>query len=102
MPAAKNPKNRWAEKDWRDAIRVAVNRKQDGSKRLFLLADKLVDAGLAGDVQAMREIGDRLDGKPAQTIEATIDDQRSVVRAPAPSEDATSWRADFAPVAKPH
>lgn len=37
-------------------------------KKLAALADSLVDAGLAGDVSALREIGDRLDGKVAQAI----------------------------------
>ena len=43
------------------------------------LADVLIDAGLAGDVSALREIGDRLDGKPAQTQDITITDERSVI-----------------------
>jgi hypothetical protein len=29
----------------------------------------LIDKASAGDVQAIREIGDRLDGKPAQAVE---------------------------------
>lgn len=69
MAAPKNPANRWSEKAWRDAIRMAVNRQvgsKDKSKRLAALANKLVDAGLEGDVSALKEIGDRLDGKPSQ------------------------------------
>lgn len=97
MAAPKNPSNRWNEKEWRNAIRIAVNRKDDGGKRLARLADTLVNAGLAGDVSALKEIGDRLDGKPAQTIEANITDERSVVRAPAPSENATDWQTGYKP-----
>lgn len=37
-------------------------------KKLQALAEKLVDAGLEGDIPALKEIGDRLDGKPAQAI----------------------------------
>jgi hypothetical protein len=36
---------------------------------LRALARKLVEKGLGGELAALREIGDRLDGKPAQTIE---------------------------------
>jgi hypothetical protein len=42
----------------------------DGNtKRLELLADKLVEKALDGDVTAIKEIGDRLDGKAKQQIE---------------------------------
>jgi hypothetical protein len=36
---------------------------------LRALARKLVETGLEGDLAALREIGDRLDGKPSQAIE---------------------------------
>jgi hypothetical protein len=36
--------------------------------KLRLIADKLIDAALGGDVQAIREIRDTVDGKPAQSI----------------------------------
>lgn len=69
MAAPKAPKNRWSDKAWRDAIRVAVMRNaEDGGKKLAKLADALVTAGLAGDVPALKEIGDRLDGKVPQAL----------------------------------
>ncbi len=33
------------------------------------MAGRLVEKALAGDVTALKEIGDRLDGKPAQAVE---------------------------------
>ena len=68
------------DKIWRNAIRKAVNDKlvddedEHGhkSKALYLLARKLVRVGLKGDVSALKEIGDRLDGKPAQAVELGI------------------------------
>ncbi len=60
------------DKLWRDAIMVAVKRQAtDGkkTKKLAMLADKLVTKALDGDITAMKEIGDRLDGKPAQAVE---------------------------------
>lgn len=69
MAAPKTPKNRWSDKVWRDAIRVAVMRNaDDGGKKLAKLADALISAGIAGDVPALKEIGDRLDGKVPQAL----------------------------------
>jgi hypothetical protein len=62
-----NPGGRPAEKAFADAVRIAVNREgPDGRKKLMMLAEKLVDAALAGEGWAFQQIGDRLDGKPAQ------------------------------------
>ena len=61
--------NQWAAKEWRDAVRIAVNEPgPSGFKKLRLLADKLVATALEGDVTALKEIGDRLDGKVPQGI----------------------------------
>jgi hypothetical protein len=42
--------------------------KAQKTKALRLLARKLVDRAMEGDVTAMKEIGDRLDGRPAQAV----------------------------------
>ena len=62
---------------WRQAINKAVSR-EVGSKRnrimaLDKLADTLVDAGLAGDIKAIKEIGNRLDGMAHQSV--SVDNQ---------------------------
>lgn len=66
------------EKFWADAVRRAVNRRmadEEGKpKKLERLADKLVEAGLGGDIQALKEIGDRLDGRAAQALAVTGED----------------------------
>lgn len=74
MAAPKNPKGAKSDKEWRAAIQRAVKRTtEDGkTKRLEALADTIVNAGLAGDVAAIKEIGDRLDGKPAQESNITM------------------------------
>lgn len=71
MPAPINPKGSKSDKIWRDAIMRAVRRASKGSKTQHLekLADKLVAQGLKGETSALREIGDRLDGKPTQGID---------------------------------
>lgn len=71
MAARKTKGNQWSDKAWRDAIRVAVLRAHEDpkkGKRLQALADALVDEGLKGDVPALKEIGDRLDGKVPQAL----------------------------------
>lgn len=56
---------------WGDAIRRAVT--QSDSETLRRLADKLIEKAAEGDIPALRELGDRLDGKPHQSIEASVD-----------------------------
>jgi len=58
---------------WTDAITKTVHEVDpncpDGYKKLRSLARKLIDKGLEGDTTALREIGDRLDGKAIQQID---------------------------------
>lgn len=61
---------------WGDTIKRVVT--QGNSKRLRAAAEKLVDEAEAGNVNALRELGDRLDGKPHQSIDATIDGSLTV------------------------
>jgi Family of unknown function (DUF5681) len=61
------PKNRV----WRDAIERAINRRKGklDLQGIDELADKLLDTAFAGDMVAMREFGDRIEGKAIQAIE---------------------------------
>lgn len=66
---------RKGEKFWADAIRRAVNRRVEGEgdpKRLDVLANKLVDLAEQGEIPALKEIGDRLDGRPKQETESKV------------------------------
>ena len=76
MAAPKNPVGPKSDKLWRQAIMLAVNRvSQDGkTKHLDILAHRLIKSAAEGDISALREIGDRLDGKPSQAIEHTDPD----------------------------
>lgn len=66
------PKGSLNDKPWKEAIRRAVNKRaEDGGKSLDRLAFSLVRKGYDGDVAALKEIGDRLDGKAHQTNEHT-------------------------------
>jgi hypothetical protein len=41
---------------------------EDG-KKLRALAEKLIERAESGDVTALKEIGDRIDGRPSQALE---------------------------------
>ena len=71
MPAGPPIGNKNATKNrpWAEAINRALLA-EDG-KKLRLLADKIIDKALKGDVSALKEVGDRMDGKAAQALEHT-------------------------------
>lgn len=64
-----NPGGQQQSREWTEAIRMAVHELRadpDNPKKvkaLRLLARRIVTAGLEGDISAMKEIGDRLEGK---------------------------------------
>lgn len=62
-----------ANREWANAIRRAVARREKTGKRGSLndLADVLIDKVLDGDSAAIKEFGDRHDGKPAQVIQGS-------------------------------
>jgi hypothetical protein len=58
-------------KIWHAAIMRALERRKPADERIKAideLADKLLDLVAAGDLPALKEFGDRMDGKPAQAI----------------------------------
>lgn len=57
-------------KQWRDAILRALEKRGQGdrTKALDELAEKLISLVANGDLVALKEFGDRIDGKPAQAI----------------------------------
>ena len=57
---------------WAEAIDKVLKQSDDGKHaELRKLAEKLVEMAIAGDMQAMKEIGDRVDGKSLASIELT-------------------------------
>lgn len=69
-------------KEWFDALRYALaNYEDDDVKRgqaLKKIGKTLIAKALEGDMQAIKEIGDRIDGKAVQVIDATIEEVTSV------------------------
>jgi hypothetical protein len=76
-----NPGGRGTEKIWRDALLKAVKEKAKtgNGRKLEAIAKALIDAAVDGDVGAIREIGDRLDGKPHQSTTIAGDPDNPVV-----------------------
>lgn len=63
-----NPRGQQRDKPFRDALRMEIADADGDFKRLRRIAVALLDKAEGGDVQAIKEIGDRLDGKVAQAI----------------------------------
>lgn len=85
-------------KRWQSAITRALAKISDGQgveAGLDKLADKLVLAASNGEQWALKEVGERLDGKPAQVIAGDADlppvqvhkVERVVIRADAADRD---------------
>ncbi|MEO7143344.1 MAG: DUF5681 domain-containing protein [Bryobacteraceae bacterium] len=96
------PKNRV----WRDAIERAINRR---AGKLDLqgiddLADKLLDTAFAGDMMAMKEFGDRIEGKAIQAIEHSGSIARTheeeLINLDNPEPDDTDREGNTPPVAE--
>jgi hypothetical protein len=72
------------DKPFRDALRLELAAAGDDGKKLRSIARALIAKAEEGELQAIQQIADRLDGKPAQESTVTIDDKR----------DATDWTRD--------
>ena len=66
-----NPSGSAPKKIWVAALNRAIA--QDDGKRLREAAEKLLDMAAQGDIAALRELGDRIDGKAIQAIQAEVD-----------------------------
>lgn len=73
-------------KRWSAAIDRALDRRaqkmglKDAQEALDDLAEKFLDAVALGDIPAFRELGDRMDGKPAQSLALGGDDEAGPIR----------------------
>lgn len=69
MGAPTGNRNAAKAKVWTAAIERALERRSKADiKGVDELADKLLEVAAAGDMAALKEIGDRLEGKPAQSV----------------------------------
>lgn len=68
-------------KVWHAAIMRALDKRGAGDrvKALDELAGKLLDLVATGDLAALKEFGDRLDGKPAQAVALSGDGEGGAI-----------------------
>jgi len=70
---------RKSDKRWRDALILATTRTDaEGRTMLAKIAQKCVEAAVEGDMQAIKETGDRIDGKAPQSLDVTTTHERAV------------------------
>lgn len=70
-------------KVWHAAIMRALERRKPADERIAAideLADKLLELVAKGDLAALKEFGDRMDGRPAQAVTVTGDEDGGPVR----------------------
>jgi hypothetical protein len=82
MGAPLGNKNAAKAKVWAAAIHRALERRKPADERIKAideLADKLIDQCFTGDMVAIKELGDRLDGKAVQILGGD-DDNPIVIR----------------------
>ena len=68
-----NPGGRAKEKPFADALRMEIAAAGEDHKALRSVARALIKNAEGGDIRAIRELADRLDGKPTQAVEANLD-----------------------------
>ena len=89
----------YSDKPWAEALQRAVRRESTGKgsrKWLEIIADRCVADAAAGEIRAIREIGDRMDGKAKQQIEATTS-HNYVAILPEVISDTEEWLKQHAP-----
>jgi hypothetical protein len=99
-----NSRGQQRDKPYRDALRMelaAAEAAGNGMKTLRSIARKHIALADRGDMQAIRELADRLDGKPAQAVETTGElAHRYVIEAPAQLSNE-EWEKKYGTSASP-
>ena len=67
-----NPGGRPKDKPFADALRMEIKAAGEDHKALRRVARTLIELAEQGDIRAIRELADRLDGKPMQAVEADV------------------------------
>jgi hypothetical protein len=67
----RNPRGQQRDKIYREALRLELADMSEGIdlKKLRQIARTHIEKAASGDMQAIRELADRLDGRPAQILE---------------------------------
>jgi hypothetical protein len=80
-------------KEFAQNLRIAVSEAHaKGGTKLRALADKLVEEGLSGNVHALKEIADRLDGRIPQAISVDREERiKFIAVVPQKAESTEEW-----------
>lgn len=74
---AGRPPNEWT---WSGLVREAMEEKNlDGEEKKLFVSRALVDRAAEGDVGALREVGNRIDGQAKQSLEVEGTIQHNVI-----------------------
>ena len=65
----RHPRGQQRDKPYREALRMELAAAGEDLKKLREIARAHIDKAAAGDMQAIKELADRLDGKPAQMLD---------------------------------
>ena len=69
------------EKSFANALNIAIKEAtENGGTKLRAVADALVEKAIAGDVNAIKEIADRIDGRVPQAVLNEIDGHLRIER----------------------
>jgi hypothetical protein len=70
----RHPRGQQRDKIYREALRLELADMSEGVdlKKLREIARTHIEKAAAGDMQAIKELADRLDGKPAQQLEHAV------------------------------
>ena len=88
-----NAGGRPKERPFLDALRIALNEENGDQKkkRLRVIADKLVRAAEEGEAWAIKEVMDRVDGKPAQTADVNVTADHTHTHVSEPVSETAHW-----------
>jgi hypothetical protein len=65
----RNPRGQQRDRLYREALRLELAAAGEDLKKLREIAKIHIEKAVAGDMQAIKELADRLDGRPAQMLE---------------------------------
>src|SRR5262245_38273450 len=78
----RNPRGQQRDKIYREALRLELADMSEGVdlKKLRQIARAHIEKAASGDMQAIKELADRLDGKPAQMLEHSGPDSNPITK----------------------
>src|SRR5215468_5756903 len=74
------PRGQQRDKPYREALRMELAASGEDMKKLREIARTHIEKAAAGDMQAIKELADRLDGKPAQALEHSGPDSEPITK----------------------